>query len=185
MKWSEHKQKWINRGVLVGVALAAVVALFYGCRAEAAETWPGMPLRTNRVVLCWDMPDPLEDIDYTRIYIRHTLPPDMPLTNVFAPTSLLREEWTGVCGTNVMNWTPAPGATNGWTLLMEIPNKAPDGTQLNIDHITLTNTWAGSNLPAFFAITAKNVIGESTFSNVAWIPRPVQTTRNFQLLSLE
>jgi len=185
MKWSEHKKQWINKGIFLGVMLAAAVALFYGCRADAAETWPGMPLRTNYVTLCWDDYDPTEDLDYTRVYIRHTLPPDMPLTNVFSPNSLLREQWTGECGTNIMHWTPAPGATNGWTLLATIPQKNTNGVQLHVTHITLTNTWSGSNLPAFFVVTGKNITGESPFSNVAWIPRPVQTTRNLQLLSAE
>lgn len=152
---------------------------------QSAETWPNMPLRTNTVVLCWDPSPPEENVDYYRIYIRHSFPPEMPLTNSGSINSLLSETWTGECGTNVMRWTPAESATNGWTLLVTLTNKAPSGELLNIDHTTLTNTWSGSNLPAFFVLTAKNVTGESPFSNVAWVPRPIQPTNSFRILSAE
>lgn len=186
MKWKDHQRKWRNRGLLTGLVIAILVLLFFQCRpAEAAETWPGMPLRTNVVNLCWEDAAPEEDIDYFRLYITHSFPPEMPLTNAHSITALLREEWTGECGTNIMHWTPAPDATNNWTLLMTIPNKDTNGIPLNVTHIQLTNTWSGSNLPAFFVITAKNLLGESPFSNVAWMPAPIRSTKSFTLLSVE
>jgi chitinase len=70
MKWSEHKKKWINQGVFLGVILAACVALFYGCRAEGAT-----------VTLAWD-PNTEPDIAGYKIY--YGSPPGT-YTNVVNP----------------------------------------------------------------------------------------------------
>jgi hypothetical protein len=59
MKWSEHKKHWINKGIFLGVMLAAAVALFYGCRSAAAENPFNHDWSTNspgaHIKLSWDL----------------------------------------------------------------------------------------------------------------------------------
>ena len=122
-------------------------------------------VKTNSVTLSWDLATSGEYITHHKLYVMYEFPPGFPMTN--AP-------WG-----SPLEWWPGPQGT--WQLLTNITNLASDGRMLNVTNVTVALT----NSTTFFTITANNVLGESDFSNVAWIPsRPVATNR-FWLLSVE
>jgi len=131
---------------------------------------PSEPLMTNTVTLSWT-PSPDEQyIEATLVYFRTNFPPDMPITN--APLG------------EVMDWTPPASQSNQWQLLRVIPNIDASGNLLNVTNVTITNVWSSKGIAAFFTTTVSNRLGESPFSNVAWIPAAPSATR-LKLLTLD
>ena len=132
-----------NRSLLLRILLIVAAVILSTLGAFGA---PGEPLKTNTVSFRWDPADPLELIDGYNLYYRTNLPAGMPVTN--APPG------------QTMHWTPVE--TNGWTLLTVIPGKTN----------AVTVPRVATPTAVFFVLTASNRVGESPFSNVAWIPAP-------------
>jgi len=122
-------------------------------------------VKTNSVTLSWDPGKTNEFITHHNLYVMYEFPAGFPMTNT---------PW----GTPT-EWWPGPEGT--WQLLTNITNLALDGSMLNVTNVTVALT----NSVTFFVITANNHLGESDFSNVAWIPGRPSATNGFRLLSVE
>jgi hypothetical protein len=132
--------------------------LGYGVVAD-----PGV-LRTNTVTLTWDASEPLEEIQAARVYYRTNLPDGLVLPE-------------GTNRTGSLAWVPPQNQTNQWTYLTSTvgPTNA----------VTFTNVWSGNNTAVFFVVTASNRIGESFFSNVAWLPKKPEARDRKLIIVLE
>ena len=137
---------FLRAGVTKAMATRFLVAGIACLSIIAASAAPGEPLKTNSVSFRWDPADPLELIDGYNLYYQTNLPTGMPVTNS-APGK-------------TMHWTPVD--TNGWKLLTTIPG--------NTNRVTVPRVVTPTAV--FFVLTASNRVGESPFSNVAWIPAP-------------
>lgn len=153
------------------ITMAAI--LLAGCYTSHCA--PG-DIKTNSVTLAWDQAPEAEYITHHKLYVRHDFPPGMPRTNAVFGSGEGMGWYPPVDPNN-----PTRSDTNGWTLLQTITNLAPDRTLLNVTNVTVALT----NKAMFFVITANNNIGESFFSNVAWIPSRPSSTNQFRLLSVE
>jgi hypothetical protein len=127
--------------------------------AALAIAGPGQK-RTGPLTLTWDAPDPIDQVDAYNIYVSTNLWPELTLPVPRAP--------------GLLAVVPPITATNVFKFFMSVP-----GDQLQT---TITNTWTELGQYAFFTITASNLVAESPFSNVAWIPAlPSYQNRNVTL----
>jgi len=109
-------------------------------------TLVGADLKTNNVTIEWDFNPPEENVQYYKLYYATNLPQGLT--------------WENARVSSTLDWHPS--TDSGWTLLAVVA-----GTT---NRITLRQLWTPA--AAFFTVTASNMVGESPFSNVAWLPAP-------------
>lgn len=160
MKWSEHKKRWENKGIFLGVLLALVVMLFFSCKAQGADT--------STVGLSWDQSPATDYIVEYRVYSTTNLAGigSANLSNPDNPPFSLAS-------------IPAVENTNIWQMITSVTNKTAAGGLIERTKVETRVPRKGS--ACFYVVTAVNMEGlESPFSLVGWHPalQPSYLDRN-------